>query len=320
MSAPDTPVKLAAPTTAPAEPVRRRTTGDRVATAGQWTLVWWRFRRHKLAMTGLVVTLLIYLMAIFADFVAPVPPHETNARYTYAPPQGIHLFLRGEDGGLSFAPHVLGYKVELDPVALRRTFVIDETKIVPIGLFVKGAPHKVLGLFPTDRHLIGATKPGDPFFLIGADRLGRDVFSRTVHGARISMSLGLVGVTLSLVIGTLLGGISAWGRPEGNALALFHVGLMSVLAVWCSLIAMVCGRAASIPAACEGKLENPRGDRELASLSGRSLHRGRRLERCTRRAGGNWMGGVNKRQACCSQQADVLPQSAVAIQDWFLCH
>ncbi len=210
MSAPDTPVKLAAPTTAPAEPVRQRTTGDRVATAGQWTLVWWRFRRHKLAMTGLVVTLLIYLMAIFADFVAPVPPHETNARYTYAPPQGIHLFLRGEDGGLSFAPHVLGYKVELDPVALRRTFVIDETKIIPIGLFVKGAPHKVLGLFPTDRHLIGAITPGDPFFLIGADRLGRDVFSRTVHGARISMSLGLVGVTLSLVIGTLLGGISGY--------------------------------------------------------------------------------------------------------------
>ena len=210
MSAPDAPADAAAAPLAPAGPVRQRKAGDRRATAGQWTLVWWRFRRHKLAMTGLVITLLIYLMAIFADFVGPVPPHETNARYTYAPPQAVHFFLRDADGGLSFSPHVYGFKVELDPVALRRTFVIDEATVIPIGFFVKGAPHKVLGLFETDRHLVGPKNPSDPFFLLGADRLGRDVFSRTVHGGRISMSIGLVGVTLSLVIGTLLGGLSGY--------------------------------------------------------------------------------------------------------------
>ena len=210
MSAPDAPADAPAAPLAPVEPARPRKAGDRRATAGQWTLVWWRFRRHKLAMTGLVITLLIYLMAIFADFVGPVPPHETNARYTYAPPQAVHFLLRDADGGLSFSPHVYGFKVELDPVALRRTFVIDETKVIPIGFFVKGAPHKVLGLFETDRHLIGPKDPADPFFLLGADRLGRDVFSRTVHGGRISMSIGLVGVTLSLVIGTLLGGLSGY--------------------------------------------------------------------------------------------------------------
>ena len=210
MSAPDAPADAAAAPLAPAGPVRQRKAGDRRATAGQWTLVWWRFRRHKLAMTGLVITLLIYLMAIFADFVGPVPPHETNARYTYAPPQAVHFFLRDADGGLSFSPHVYGFKVELDPVALRRTFVIDEAKVIPIGFFVKGAPHKVLGLFETDRHLVGPKNPSDPFFLLGAARLGRDVFSRTVHGGRISMSIGLVGVTLSLVIGTLLGGLSGY--------------------------------------------------------------------------------------------------------------
>ena len=210
MSAPDAPADAPAAPLAPVEPARQRKAGDRRATAGQWTLVWWRFRRHKLAMTGLVITLLIYLMAIFADFVGPVPPHETNARYTYAPPQAVHFLLRDADGGLSFSPHVYGFKVELDPVALRRTFVIDETKVIPIGFFVKGAPYKVLGLFETDRHLIGPKDPADPFFLLGADRLGRDVFSRTVHGGRISMSIGLVGVTLSLVIGTLLGGLSGY--------------------------------------------------------------------------------------------------------------
>lgn len=187
----------------------RRRAEDRVATAGQWRLMWWRFRRHRLAMTGLVVTLLIYLVAIFADVVAPVAPDTTNARYTYAPPQGIHLLLRGADG-TSFRPHVYGYKVELDPVALRRTFVVDETKVIPIGLFVRGERHRVLGLFETDIKLVGPLKAGEPFFLLGADRLGRDVFSRTVHGARISMSIGLVGVVLSLVIGTILGGLSGY--------------------------------------------------------------------------------------------------------------
>jgi peptide/nickel transport system permease protein len=199
----------AGPAAAGGEPPGAAATSERIALASQWRLVWWRFRRHKLAMTGAIVTGLIYLVAIFADFIAPMQPETTRTQFTYAPPQGIHLFV--SDGeGWHFRPHIYGYSVKIDPVALRRTFVVDPNKIVPVGFFVHGDRYSFFGLFETDRHLFGPVDPKQPAFLVGADRLGRDVLSRTIHGARISMSIGLVGVFLSLVIGTLLGGISGY--------------------------------------------------------------------------------------------------------------
>ncbi len=191
------------------QPPEDAVASDRVALASQWQLVWWRFRRHKLAMTGAIITLAIYLIAIFADFIAPTEPETTRTQYTYAPPQGIHLFVSDADGW-HFLPHIYGYGVKIDPVALRRTFVVDPGKVVPLGFFVHGDAYSFFGLFDTDRHLIGPVDPSQPAFFLGADRLGRDVLSRTIHGARISMSIGLVGVFLSLVIGTLLGGISGY--------------------------------------------------------------------------------------------------------------
>jgi len=181
----------------------------RVVVASQWRLMWWKFRKHKLAMLGGVVTLLIYLVAIFAEFLAPFATDTHNALYTYAPPQPLHLFERSEDGW-RFRPHVNGYTTEVDPVALRRTFVVDREVRHPVGFFVQGVPYKLLGLIPADRHLIGPVTQGDPMFLLGADRLGRDVLSRTVAGTRISLTIGLVGVTLSLFLGVLLGGVSGY--------------------------------------------------------------------------------------------------------------
>ena len=182
---------------------------DRVSVASQWQLTWWKFRKHKLAMTGGIVTILIYLVAIFVEFLAPFPKDEFRADYTFAPPQSLHLFDRS-DGGFRFAPHVFGYTTEIDPEALRRVFVVDETQKIPIGFFVKGAPYEWLGLIPGERHLILPLDPSQPMFLLGADRLGRDVFSRIIHGTRISMSIGLVGVALSFILGILLGGISGY--------------------------------------------------------------------------------------------------------------
>lgn len=195
-----------------AEPVAAapaESAADRVAVASQWRLVWWRFRRHRLAMVGAAVTLLIYVVAIFADFIAPTTVEATRTQYTYAPPQGVHFIVRDEDGW-RFEPHIYDYRIELDPVAFRRTFVTDPENRIPIGLFVRGEPYSFLGLFNSDRHLIGPLDASRPFYLLGADRLGRDVLSRTIHGARISMSIGLVGVTLSLVIGVILGGLSGY--------------------------------------------------------------------------------------------------------------
>lgn len=189
--------------------VKQKTNADdnksNVYIASQWKLMWWRFRKHKLAMGGGIVTIMLYLVLIFAEFLAPFEPGTTNTQATYAPPQTLVLF--DENG---FNPHVLGYTVEVDPVALRRTFVVDPEVTVPVRLLTRGYSYKLMGLFETDIHLIGPENPEDTMYLLGADRLGRDMFSRIIYGTRVSMSIGLVGVTISLVLGIILGGISGY--------------------------------------------------------------------------------------------------------------
>jgi len=171
--------------------------------------MWWKFRRHRLAVLGGVVTLLLYGVALFAEFLAPFPATLHSTTYTYAPPQPLRLFI-DEDGVRRFRPHVLGYTVEIDPIALRRTFVIDEARRIGVGLFVRGIPYELWGVVPMERRLFGPIEPGQRVYLLGADRLGRDVLSRIVHGTRISMSIGLVGVAVSLLLGVILGGVSGY--------------------------------------------------------------------------------------------------------------
>lgn len=184
--------------------------------ASQWTLMRRRFMKHRLAILGGTVTVIIYLIAAFAEFLAPFPSGAFSAQYTYAPPQPLSLFVRTEEGR-QFLPHVKGYAVEVDPVALRRTFVVDETQIIPVRFFAQGAPYKMWGLFEWDRRLIGPVEYDQdperiltPMYLLGADRLGRDVLSRIIYGTRISMTIGLVGVTISFIMGILLGGLSGY--------------------------------------------------------------------------------------------------------------
>jgi peptide/nickel transport system permease protein len=182
---------------------------EAINVATQWQLMWWRFRKHRLAMTSLVIVILIYLVALLAEFLAPFTPDEFQADYTYAPPQRLHLFLETENG-LRFQPWVPGYKVEIEQEALRRVFVPDEEVIHEIGFFVSGEPITLFGFLETDRHLVGPKDPEAPMFLLGADKLGRDMLTRMIYGTRISMSIGLVGVALSLILGILLGGISGF--------------------------------------------------------------------------------------------------------------
>lgn len=179
---------------------------SKVYVAPQWKLVWWKFRKHKLALFSGLLVILIYLVAVFTEFLAPFKPDVTNSKYLYAPPQTLHLF--NEQG--AFDPYVEGYTSKIDPIALRRTFVIDPSQKIPVGLFVEGYEYKLFGLFPANRHLIGPLEAGEPIYLMGGDRLGRDLFSRLISGTRISMSIGLIGVFLSLVLGVLLGGISGY--------------------------------------------------------------------------------------------------------------
>jgi peptide/nickel transport system permease protein len=198
------------------EPVESTSVENRVYVASQWALMWRKFRKHKLAVIGGIVTLLIYLVALFAEFLAPFTSGAFSAEYTYAPPQPLHLFLETAEGR-RFQPHVNGYKVEIDQAALRRTFVVDDEQVIPIGFFIKGVPYKMWGLFETDLHFIGPVEYDQdperittPMYLLGADRLGRDLFSRIIYGTRISMSIGLVGVIISFVLGILLGGLSGY--------------------------------------------------------------------------------------------------------------
>lgn len=183
--------------------------GDAVATAGQWRLMWWKFRRHRMAMASGVVILGIYLVALFAEFLAPVDPNATSVQHTYAPPQSIGLILR-DAGGWRLRPHVAGYKVEVDPVAIRRVFTRDAAVVIPIGFLVRSEPYRLFGAIPMTRKFIGPLEAGQPFYLLGADRLGRDMLSRIIHGARVSMTIGLVGVAVSLFLGVLLGGVSGY--------------------------------------------------------------------------------------------------------------
>lgn len=179
--------------------------------ASQWQLIWWKFRRHKLAVFSAVIVLLIYLVALIPEFLAPFPTQTVNSEYPFAPPQRLYLFDEGR-----FAPYVYGYEVTIDPVAMRREFAIDDTQKVRVGFFVEGTPYRLFGLIPANTRLIGPQDPSQSMYLLGADHLGRDLLSRIIYGTRISMSIGLVGVFLSLTLGVLVGGVSGYygGRMD----------------------------------------------------------------------------------------------------------
>ncbi|UXT51422.1 ABC transporter permease [Agrobacterium tumefaciens] len=212
------------------------------AAVGPWRLIFGKLVRQKVAMTAGGVIIFLYLVGLFAEFLAPALPMTAKSQYTYAPPQGISLFAPTPDGGSKFQLHVKGYKVEIDKVALRRTFVVDDTKTVPIGLFVKGPAYKLWGIIPMERHLMGPINPNDPMYLLGADRLGRDVFSRLVYGTRVSMSIGLIGVAISLVLGVVIGSISGFygGRVDTFIQRIIEViSAMPTIPLWLGLAAAV---------------------------------------------------------------------------------
>lgn len=208
---------------------------------GHWALVWQKFLRHKLGVAGGIVVILAYVVALIPEFLAPVTLEAYNPAYSYAPPQAIHLG-RDDGEGWHFAPHVNAFKSEIDYNSGRRTFVEDPEQPIDIGFFVHGEPYKLLGLIPADRHLFGPVVAGQPFFVAGADRLGRDILSRTIYGTRISMTIGLVGVTLSLVFGILIGGISGlFGGVVDNLIQRFIEFIQSVPAIplWIGLAAAI---------------------------------------------------------------------------------
>jgi len=178
--------------------------------ASQWKLMWWRFRQHRMALISLFLLILLYLMAAFAEFVAPYDATQRFRRYQGAPPSTIHWF---DENGFR-GPYIHPVEQERDLDTLRVTFVENTEEIIPIQFFVETEPYKLWGIIEIRHKLFGLGEAGEDarqgVWLFGLDSLARDVFSRTVYGARISLTIGIVSVALTFTLGTLLGGISGY--------------------------------------------------------------------------------------------------------------
>ncbi|MFO1067385.1 MAG: ABC transporter permease [Geminicoccaceae bacterium] len=178
---------------------------ERFYTASQWQLMWWRFKRHKIAVAAGVVLLVFYASILITEFLAPYGVQTRNARFIHSPPQAVHLFHEGSFVG----PFVYAYGYKLNMETLKREYAPDTTKVQRLRFFCRGDPYRFWGMVPADLHLV-CPPEGGTFFLLGTDRLGRDLFSRILYGARVSLTVGLIGIAVSFVLGITLGGISGY--------------------------------------------------------------------------------------------------------------
>ena len=180
---------------------------EKILVASPRQLMWWRFRRHRMALLSGGVLILLYLVALTWEFLAPYNPLRHDVQSAYAPPQRMQFF---DEEGFHFPPFVYGLKGERDPETFRKIYEVDKTAKHPIKFMVKGDPYRFWGFIESDLHLFGLEDNEGAVFLLGADRLGRDVLSRLLAATRISASIGLVGVIVSFVLGVLIGGISGY--------------------------------------------------------------------------------------------------------------
>lgn len=175
--------------------------------ATQWQLMRWKFKRHKLAIIGGIVLGMLYILAFFCEFFAPYDVASRFPKHPTAPPMRIRFF---DQGKFQLRPFVYGYDAEVDMETFLRIYEPVPAKKYPLYFFVRGDEYRLWGLFPSRVHFFGAKGEDHMMFLFGTDAIGRDLFSRILYAARISLTIGLVGVTLSLVIGVTLGGVSGF--------------------------------------------------------------------------------------------------------------
>ena len=182
---------------------------ERISVAPQWQLMWWRFRKHKLALLSTALVLLFYVVVAFADFLAYADPRASEAQRSLIAPQTVHLFDAGR-----FSPYVDGLVGTRDPQTFKRVYIADPSVKVPLTFFAQGFPYKLFGLIAMDRHLIGVggegNSPDNSLFILGTDDQGRDQWSRLMYATQVSLLIGLVSVAISLFLGVLLGGLSGY--------------------------------------------------------------------------------------------------------------
>jgi peptide/nickel transport system permease protein len=217
---------------------RRQKTAERLGEATQYQLMLGKFKKHRIATASFYLLAILYCMAIFAPFVAPYTQLHRFEKFGYAKPSRVRII---DANGNAHLPFIYGRVSKLDRKTFKYTFVEDQSKRYPIRLFATGEPYRLLGVIPMQRHLFGVQ--GDqPFFLLGADKLGRDLFSRIIYGGRVSLFIGLAGVIISFVLGTLLGGISGYrGGAVDTVIQRIIEFIMSIpqIPLWMALSAAI---------------------------------------------------------------------------------
>ncbi len=184
-------------------------------TLSQWALIRRRFARHRFAVASLYLLAVLYVLAVFAEFLAPTTRQWRDLSHAYCPPQ----LPRFSFGHGFYVPAMQRYS---DPLTFKTTYLEDRARLVELGFFVRGEPYKFWGLFTWDRHFFGvkATAARRPdgtrptFYFLGADKYGQDVFSRMVYGSRISLSVGLVSIAVTFLLGVTIGGISGYAGGQ----------------------------------------------------------------------------------------------------------
>ncbi len=167
--------------------------------------MWWKFKRHKIALASGILLAVLYFTILISEFLAPYNLHTRNVDFIHAPPQPLHLFHEGSYVG----PFVYGRDMKLNMDTLKREYTDDKNKVLPIRFLCRGDSYKFWGLWEGNLHLVCPAENGQ-MFLLGTDRLGRDLLSRIIYGARVSLTIGLFGVAVSFVLGIIIGGIAGY--------------------------------------------------------------------------------------------------------------
>jgi peptide/nickel transport system permease protein len=178
---------------------------ERFYLASQWKLMWWKFKLHRVAVVSGIILLLMYGSTLVTEILAPYNLQTRNTDFIYASPQRVHLFHDGRFVG----PFVYAQKKTLDMDTLRREYTEDRSQPHPLRFFCYGDPYRFWGMIDTSIHVV-CPAPGSTLFLLGTDRLGRDVLSRILYGARISLTIGLLGIAISFALGLVIGGLAGY--------------------------------------------------------------------------------------------------------------
>jgi peptide/nickel transport system permease protein len=213
--------------------------GD-VAALSQWQLIGRRFARHKLAVLSLYLLVVLYSVALLADFVAPYAPNQRHLGHLYCPPHALHF-------SLAQGLHSFALEQQSDPVTFRKSYTERLDTPLPIEFLPRSAPYRLLGVVTLEHRLFGVDMtlhPEQPFYLLGADRYGRDILSRALHGARISLSVGLIGLFGTFVLGMVIGGVSGYVGGRVDDLIQRGIEILQAfpqLPLWIALAAILPG-------------------------------------------------------------------------------